>query len=274
MRINLQKFGLSTLTFSLATTLAVAGFSESANAQLRSGGASYEKSNNQPRLDFNAFFKNIDGSLIEDKDNDLNNNVGIFENAIEVTATNSLPPDSNLIKEGTKIFGETFNKIGLEGNDSLVFNLSAKRLGENLIEYQIYKNDNDDIFKIENPDLGIKFAPVEVSSFNSDLDLVNSIKDIIESSNSGNYEIDIENDDNIEDSDFVDGDFTNQEAAGVLGLAINKSLKFTKVAKLEISTDFGSTPSTSIPEPTTTLASIFALGFAGKFLRKSKKNNA
>ncbi|MEL6463173.1 MAG: hypothetical protein AAFQ91_34010, partial [Cyanobacteria bacterium J06621_15] len=77
----------------------------------------------------------------------------------------------------------------------------------------------------------------------------------------------------------------DEDGAGVLGLAINKSSKFTPNPNLQDGNEdldllkserFDSQPptSTSIPEPTTTLASIFALGFAGKFLRKTKKNNA
>ena len=59
MKVSLQKFTLSTLTLSLATALAVTGFSESANAQ-RKGGR-YNKSNVQPALTFEALFETDNG---------------------------------------------------------------------------------------------------------------------------------------------------------------------------------------------------------------------
>ena len=273
MRINLQRFTLSTLTFSLATTLAVTGFSESANAQLRSGGANYNKSNVLPALVFDAFFETDDGNDILDTNS--SDDIGVFLNAIEVdqiqidtTNDNGLGLNPFQQEQGAKIFDnfEEVDTIDFSGfNDDEKFNLSASANRENgSIQYQIYQGD------INNPQTGIRFAPIDVSSIDSSLDFVNNINNIIGSSNNGEYGVGKNN-----------GDF-NQDGAGVLGLAINKSIRFINeetrngnfagadILSIKLTP---SQPSTSIPEPTTTLASIFALGFAGKFLRKSKKNN-
>ena len=284
MKINLQKFTLSTLTFSLATTLAVGGFSESASA--RGGGASYDKSNVQPALTFDAFFEmdNRD-PILEDESSKDDDYIGIFLNAIKVDTiqinkNDTLKPlELGSLQPGAEIFvgGEVAETIGLldnnlpsQNDEEFIFNLSAKQ-ESGLIQYQIYQGD------IDSPEIGIRFAPIAPPS-DSSLDFVNNIKNIIESSN-GEYGVEENN-----------GDF-NQNGAGVLGLAINKSIRFIDEDTNKdlngldedepvLAPDILSiklTPSqnaTSIPEPSTALASLFALGFAGKFLRKSKKNNA
>ena len=266
--MNLQKFAFSTLTFSLATTLAVAGFSESASAKKKGG--RYDDSNNTPGLTFDALLERDNGDKIFDSDDD--NNIGIFKDAIEIDFI-SIDKENDL-KEGADLFNNGKDFISLSSDDpanpfNKKFNLSAKRQKDGLIQYQIYQGD--DI----TPNIGIRFAPIAVSSLDSNLDFVNNIQNIIESSDTGVFGVEEDN------GDFVD--FISEGNAGVLGLAINKSITYNAAQreKFELDSDdflkierFGSTPSTSIPEPTTTLASIFALGFAGKFLRKSKKDNA
>ncbi|MGB6296615.1 MAG: hypothetical protein WBF90_10555 [Rivularia sp. (in: cyanobacteria)] len=274
MRINLQKFTLSTLIFSLATTLAVGGFSESANAQQRSGGGRYNKSNVAPALIFEAFFEKDNGDpILEDESSKDDDEIGIFRDAIQLEQI-ILRPDVTLegeelpeLRDKVELFGDGGDGFDNSFNEETgIFNLSAKRQGDS-IQYQIYQGD------INSPKTGIRFAPINVSSFDNSLDLVNNIKDIIESSNNGKYGVEKNN-----------GDF-NQDGAGVLGLAINKSIRFidedTKDKEFEGNDpdilNIKLTPSqstTSIPEPTTALASVFALAFAGKFLRKSKKSNA
>ena len=269
MRINLQKLAFSTLTFSLATTLAITAFSESASAKKK--GAKYNKSNVVPSLVFEAFFETDNGDDILDTE-DNNENIGIFPNAIQLEQANINPksfvgePGEELfdLRDKAELFEEDNVFSGFLDQENRVFNLSATRLEDDLIQYQIYQG------YIDNPDLGIRFAPVEAPS--SNLDFVNNIENIIESSDIGEYTIEETNE-----------KFT-QNGAGVLGLAINKSIRFLDEGDNDINdalddlkiTQIGSrpSPSTSIPEPTTTLASIFALGFAGKFLRKSKKDNA
>ncbi|WP_414621476.1 hypothetical protein [Calothrix sp. CCY 0018] len=286
MRINLQKFTLSTLTFSLATTLAVGGFSESASA--RGGGASYDKSNVQPALRFDAFFEMDNGDpILEDESSKDDDDIGIFLNAIKVDTIQinkndtvkplELELELESLLLGAEIFvgGERAEKIGIldnnpsQNDENFLFNLSAKQENGS-IQYQIYQGD------IDTPTTGIRFAPIpiEVPSSDSDLDFVNNIKDIIESSNNGEY--------GVEDNN---GNF-NKNGAGVLGLAINKSIRFIDEETKKNDGGFGDFPdilniklipsqsATTIPEPSTALASLFAIGFAGKFLRKSKKNNA
>ena len=280
MKINLQKFTLSTLTFSLATTLAVGGFSESANA--RGGGASYDKSNVQPALTFEAFFEMDNGDpILEDESSKDDDDIGIFLNAIKVDTiqinkNDTLKPlELGSLQPGAEIFvgGEVAETIGLldnnlpsQNDEEFIFNLSAKQ-ESGLIQYQIYQGD------IDSPEIGIRFAPIAPPS-DSSLDFVNNIKNIIESSNNGEYGVEQNN-----------GGF-NKDGAGVLGLAINKSIRFIDEETKKNDGGFGDFPdilnikltpsqsATTIPEPSTALASLFALGFAGKFLRKSKKNNA
>ena len=253
MRINLQKLAFSTLTFSLATTLAVVSFSESASAKKK--GKKINKSNVLPALKFDAIFETDDGEDVLDTNS--SDDIGVFLNAIKVDEI-QIDKKNNELQPGAEIFdnGKVVEEIDYNpfNNEAFTFNLSAKRQD------------------IDNPDIGIKFASIKAPSSASNLDFVNNIENIIESSDIGEYTIEETNE-----------KFT-QNGAGVLGLAINKSIRFLDEGDNDINdalddlkiTQIGSrpSPSTSIPEPTTTLASIFALGFAGKFLRKSKKDNA
>ena len=214
MRINLQRFAFSTLTFSLATTLAVGGFSESANAQ-RNPSGSFDKSNAQPALVFDIFLEDDDGNLIGDKDAD--HNIGIFLDAIEIKEVSIEDNDNDSeLRNDAKLFGG-FGGIGkVSDDDDNVFNLSAKRLGDNSIEYQIYRNNDD----IDNPITGIKFASIKPLSDESGLDFVNNLQNIIESSDTGFF---VEN----SKGDFIE--FNNTGNPGVLGLAINKSIEFDDI---------------------------------------------
>lgn len=268
MRINLQRFTLSTLTFSLATTLAVTGFSESASA--RNPGGNWGTSPNAPVLNFDVFLVNEDGSDIEEKDEfKPNTNLGVFENAIEIINT----PDSDP-QILTQLFDGDSENAGLVNgavisenadifdgslNGRAVANLSAELIG-NEITYQIYQGDYD------RPTQFLKFAPVDISSRQDDKDnLVNNLEFILNDGQEGEYDVTA----------------LDAQPVGILGRAIDKSIKFLAEepnsgvnGTLTIKKFAPPSPSTSIPEPTTTLASIFALGFAGKFLRKTKKNNA
>lgn len=253
MRINLQKFTLSTLTFSLATTLAVGGFSESASARR---GAQYDDSSNLPVLEFNAFYEK-EGSTdqIPDKFPD-DTSIGVFENAITILNRDFELDDKNNVEN---ILGETEVEGFFIGNNPIEptkANLSAS-LDEatDEITYQIYLGDAKNY---ENPKDFLKFTPVKVSPDSQDA-FVNNIKSILDDSIPNTYGI----------FEGQEGDFSK---SGVLGVAVNSSLGSSPFQVRQL----GSPPSTStsIPEPTTTLASVFALGFAGKFLRKSKKSNA
>ncbi|MEM7556908.1 MAG: hypothetical protein AAF378_23005 [Cyanobacteria bacterium P01_A01_bin.84] len=283
MRINLQRFTLSTLTFSLATTLAVGSFSESASA--RNPGSGYGSSQNLPALNFEVFLENEDGTAITDTENDTN--LGVFKNAIEIINI----PDSDILTNVPEGALEKNSGATIEGfpdpfgtqtfkfdNDRTPANLSAELTesdDKKLITYRIFL-DNDDDYK--QPDQFLKFAPVDVSSRSeSDIkNLVNSLGFILDDSKEGRYDVTGLNN-------------FKPEEVGVLGKAIGLSLRYSEEDnaddpndpdEFKDDTDFlkitkfaPPSPSTSIPEPTTTLASIFALGFAGKFLRKSKKNN-
>lgn len=270
MRINLQRFTLSTLTFSLATTLAVGGFSESANAQ-RTPGGSYGSSQNLPALNFNFFLKNEDGTDITDAEND--NNLGVFKNAIEIinipgsdTLTRVRPSE---LENDAVLKGVENNFLNMEEftfDNGTVASLSAEfNDDEDEITYQIFLGDYN------NPDQFLKFAPINISSRLDDkVNLVNNLEFIFDDGKEGTYNVTGQNN-------------FKPEEVGVLGKAIGQSLIFQEEENpkeeptdfLKI-TKFDSPPSTStsIPEPTTTLASVFALAFAGKFLRKSKKSNA
>ena len=246
MRINLQRFALSTLTFSLATTLAVAGFSESASARR---GKEFDDSNNVPVLEFNAFYEK-EGSTDQIPDTvPDDDNIGVLENAITILKADFVDFEP---EDGTKTeIKDFFDDDLFEGEEKA--NLSAS-LNDNEITYQIYLGDAT---KYKNPENFLRFTPVAVSPDSQDA-FVNNIKSILDESIPGDYK--------DEDEDDFSG-------LGVLGLAIKSSLSpdFTDLKVTQLGAP--PSPSTSIPEPTTTLASIFALGFAGKFLRKSKKNN-
>ena len=284
MRINLQKFAFSTLTFSLATTLAVAAFSESANAQ-RNPSGSYGTSVNLPALNFDVFLVDDNGKTITDAEDD--GNLGVFKNAIEI-----IDDDNDLLTnvftvEPAEVNGNIFDGL-LNGRALANFSAELTESDEKkFITYQIFRDNDDqlDDDDYKNPDQFLKFAPVDVSSRSeSDIkNLVNNLGFILDDGKEGKYDVILPND--LEPSQI-----------GVLGRAIDLSLNFQaedlfkneedkedpeliKKAKgrddfLQIKKFAPPKPSTSIPEPTTTLASIFALGFAGKFLRKSKKDNA
>ncbi|MDY6896486.1 MAG: hypothetical protein SWZ49_00180 [Cyanobacteriota bacterium] len=296
MRINLQRFAFSTLTFSLATTLAVGGFSESANARNPSGGLG--TSPNVPALNFEIFLENEDGTAITDaKDDD--DNLGVFKNAIEIINDSELgelgiftqvTPSGVDEGLGAEVAGFNNFKNGIRTSASL-----SAELNGNEITYQIFLGDN-----YESPSQFLKFAPVPVSSDNDIIALVNDLQFILDDGKEGKYDV-------ISPNNLVD-----KPEVGVLGRAIDLSLNFQEEGEFKFEfeealkngkneeeareiatkkvkdllnnfpekddflkiTKFAPQPSTSIPEPTTTLASIFALAFAGKFLRKSKKSNA
>ncbi|MCJ8280853.1 MAG: hypothetical protein MJK14_13445 [Rivularia sp. ALOHA_DT_140] len=283
MRINLQKFGLSTLTFSLATTLAVAGFSESANAQTRGGGSGYGTSPNVPALNFDVFLEDEKGEFIEDEFK-KNDNLGVFKNAIEIINI----PGSDILTIVRKVDLEKNSGATLKGsfdsfgdprftfdNDRTPASFSAELTEldqKKFITYQIFRDNDDqlDDDDYKNPDQFLKFAPVDVSSRseNDINNLVNNLGFILDDGKEGTYDV-------ISQNNLV-----GKPQVGVLGKAIDLSLDFQGEEDPDNFKDFlqikkfAPQPSTSIPEPTTTLASIFVLGFAGKFLRKSKKNNA
>ena len=264
MKVSLQKFTLSTLTLSLATALAVTGFSESANAQ-RKGGR-YGTSANIPSLNFDVFLEKEDGTPITDDEDDVN--LGVFKNAIEI------------INDGDQILTNVFTN-GLELNSGaavagfdnfedgkFLANFSAELNNDNKIIYQIFFGDD-----YKKPKQFLKFAPVDVpfnvSSRPDDIEnpLVNDLEFILNDSKEGTFDVTGSN------------NLVDEPKVGVLGKAIDLSIEFQgedpdnlvdndflKIQK------FDSPPSTSIPEPTTTLATLFALGCAGKFLRKTKKS--
>lgn len=217
MNINLQKFTLSTLTFSLVTTLFVGGFSESASAR-RGGGSSWGTSANLPSLTFNIFLEEEDGTPIEDKFAE-NKNVGVFENAIEII--NDLDaefpqPLTQIRKEDDLENGATLKGfIDTLGTETFTFDngtpasLSAELNGSK-ITYQIFIGDD-----YKNPDKFLKFAPVDVSSRSKKdiMALVNDLKSILNDGKKGKYDVTGENN-------------FKPEEVGVLGKAIGLSLRF------------------------------------------------
>ena len=269
MRISLQKFTLSTLTFSLATALAVGGFSESANAQRRGGGSGYGTSPNLPALNFDVFLENEDGTDIKDQfEND--DNLGVFNNAIEIinnsdnfTQVRKAELDTDLGADVKgNIFVDQFDDFPEPNKEEKTPASFSAELNGNEITYQIFLGD------YKNPNQFLKFAPVDVSSRSeSDINnLVNNLGFILDDGKEGKYDV-------ISPNNLV-----NKPQVGVLGQAIDLSLNFQGEDDPENFKDFleikkfNSPPSTSIPEPTTTLATLFALGCAGKFLRKTKKS--
>jgi hypothetical protein len=275
--MNLQKFTLSTLTFSLVTALSVVGFNESASARARGG--RYDKSNNVPTLIFDAFFEK-DGSTeqIPDQFSKLDN-IGVFQNSIIVDQTifnDDVPDELSSLKGEAEVKGKFNNFTNLDNlNDNGEANLLAFFDETNkTITYQIYtdyvyqENDFTSMDFLDKPDNYIRFTPIAESNKN----FVNDIKSIVDNSIPGTYGI----------GEASNSDFT-ESGSGILGLAINESIRFfnTEDANdfignpaddLKI-TQIGSRTTTTIPEPTTTLASLFVLGVSGISLRKRKKND-
>lgn len=258
--MNLHKFALSTLTFSLVTALSVAGFSESANAQRK--GKKYGRNNNAPLLIFDAIFETDDGKRIEDEFPKLDN-IGVFKDAITLQCcTDPLFPSSlNNSAEAGGIFTsrEITNLFELPNQNSTPINLSASLDKQtNQVTYQIFVGD---VNNYQNPTDFLRFAPINVP----DGDFVNNLENIIDSSIPGTY---------IEGGS--DDRFT-KPGAGVLGLAIEETINFLPSEDdfddEFLITQIGSRTTTTIPEPTTTLASLFVLGVSGISLRKRKNND-
>ena len=235
----------------MATTLAVGGFSESASAAKK--GARYSRNNNGPILRFDAIYETDDGKRIEDEFPEFDN-IGVFKDAITLQCC-------------TDTFGSTFGNINNPAKAGGIFlsnlsgrlydfsdknntpiNLSASLDKQtNKVTYTIFAGD---VSNYKNPIDFLSFASINVP----DGDFVENLENIINSSIPGTY--------------GEDGEKTSNRT-GVLGLAIDETLSF---AQIEI-TQIGSRKTTPIPEPTTTLASLFVLGISGISLRKRKKND-
>lgn len=256
MKVNFKKLTFSTLTFSLATTLAVGGFSESASAAKK--GARYSRNNNAPIFRFEAIYETDDGKRIEDEF-PKEENIGVFKDAITLICCSAPFFSSDLNNSGAKAGGIFLSNNGenllidrlyyLDDKNNKPINLSASLDKQtNKVTYTIFAGD---VSNYKKPKDFLSFAPINVP----DGDFINNLENIINSSIPGTY-----------------GENNNNSGAGVLGLAIEET--YAKVVSSPIKiTQIGSRKSTTIPEPTTTLASLFVLGVSGISLRKRKKND-